>query len=373
MKILNRDKLAALIDSRANSDIALCNIGGASILVAQAGKIVYKGHFGFEDMREKSVSDNTLFRLASMTKPITAVATMILVERGLLSLEDTVDSFYPEFSSVQIQQADGTFIPCDKKITIRNILTHSSGISCGALWQESVKKMTDKDKESVENFVDFISREPLSFVPESKEEYSGVGAFSVLTGIIQKIVGMPYGSFLKKEIFEPCRMEDTAFEPNDEQWQRIIAMHGKENGKNIVSKTYDGCVFENIPPSNHLGGAGLLSSLGDYFSFAQMLLDGGVFEGKRVISEESVAEISKPQFFKKPVESWGLGVRVITGENSLPVGAYGWSGAYGSHFWIDPCNRIVGIYMKNSWYDGGSGAITSKNFEKDVYSALNCN
>lgn len=370
MIVLNRDRLAEAINERANSDLELCNIGGASILVAQEGDVVYKGHFGFEDMCEKVVSDSTLFRLASMTKPITAVATMILVERGLLSLDDTVDSFYPEFSSLKIKEADGTLVPCEKKITIRNILTHSSGISSGTQWQESVKKMTDRDKESVENFVDFISKEPISFVPGSKQEYSGVGAFSVLTGIIQRIVGMPYGSFLEKELFEPCRMVDTTFEPNDDQWQRIIAMHGKENGKNIICKTCDGCVFESIPPRNHVGGAGLLSSLGDYLNFAQMLLNGGIFGGKRVISEASVAEISKPQFFKKAEESWGLGVRVITGENSLPVGAYGWSGAYGSHFWIDPSNKIIGIYMKNSWYDGGSGATTSKNFEKDVYSLI---
>ena len=370
MKLLNQGDLATTIENRAKKDIELCNIGGASILVAQSGEVVYKGHFGFEDMFEKAVSDDTLFRLASMTKPVTAVATMMLVERGLLSLEDTVDKFYPEFSNVRIKEADGTLVPCDKKITIRNILTHSSGISSGALWQESAKKLTAKDKESVENFVDFILKEPLSFLPGSKQEYSGVGAFSVLTGIIQKIVGMTYGSFLEKELFEPCRMVDTTFEPNDDQWQRIIAMHGKENGKNIVCKTCDGCVFESIPPRNHVGGAGLLSSLGDYFNFAQMLLNGGVFDGKRIISEKSVAEISKPQFFKKAEESWGLGVRVITGENSLPVGAYGWSGAYGSHFWIDPANKIIGIYMKNSWYDGGSGATTSKNFEKDVYSLI---
>ena len=370
MKTLKRDELTEILNRRANSDLELCNIGGASILVAQDGEIVYKEHFGFEDMCEKAVSDRTLFRLASMTKPVTAVATMILVERGLLSLDDTVDSFYPEFLRVQIKQEDGTLVPCDKKITIRNILTHSSGISTGALWQESAKKLTSKDKESVETFVEFISKEPLSFLPGSKQEYSGVGAFSVLTGIIQKIVGTTYGSFLQKEIFEPCRMTDTTFEPNDEQWQRIIAMHGKKDGKSIICKTCEGCVFESIPPRNHVGGAGLLSSLGDYFNFAEMLLCGGVFEGKRVISEKSVAEISKPQFFKRPEVSWGLGVRVITGEDSLPVGSYGWSGAYGSHFWIDPSNKIVAIYMKNSWYDGGSGATTSKNLEKDVYSLI---
>ena len=133
-----------------------------------------------------------------------------------------------------------------------------------------------------------------------------------------------------------------------------------------------GCVFENYSTSNFLGGVGVLSGAQDYLNFAQMLLDGGVFEGKRVNSEASVAEISKPQVFESPNEWWGLGVRVITGEQKdvLPTGVYGWSGAYGSHFWIDPSNQITGVYMKNSRHDGGAGAVTSRNFEKDVYACL---
>ena len=117
---------------------------------------------------------------------------------------------------------------------------------------------------------------------------------------------------------------------------------------------------------------GLLSSISDYLNFAEMLLNGGNFEGNRIISEKAVAEISMPQYRKRIEEAWGLGVRVITDEkyNSLPVGTYGWSGAYGTHFFIDPENQIIGIYMKNSKYDGGSGAVTSKNFEVDVYSSL---
>lgn len=194
----------------------------------------------------------------------------------------------------------------------------------------------------------------------------------MLTGIIQKITGKPYGEFLKEEIFEPCRMVDTTFEPNEEQWARLITMHNKQDGQNVLGETCDGCVFENYPNHNFLGGAGLISSAQDYLNFAQMLLNGGTFAGKRVISETSVAEISKQQVFLSPQEWWGLGVRVITDDQecALPVGTYGWSGAYGSHFWIDPTNQIVGVYMKNSRYDGGAWCVTSLNFEKDVYTCL---
>ncbi len=372
MKQLDRAKLLRSIENRVILDLLDCNVGGASILVAQDGEIVYQELFGTSDLKETAISDGTLFRLASMTKPITAVATMILVERGLLSLEDTVDRFYPSFSSVSVRNEQGDMESTDKKITIRSILTHSSGIGSGAVWTEAAGKMTQEDIADVESFVEFLSKQPLSFVPETKQEYSGVGAFSVLTGIIQQITRQPYAEFLKKEIFDPCRMKDTTFEPTEEQWGRLIEMHDKVEDQNVRGKTYEGCVFERFPTRNYLGGAGLISSMEDYLNFARMLLNGGVFDGVRVLSEASAAEISRPQVFKRAEEAWGLGVRVITEEKkgSLPMGAYGWSGAYGCHFWIDPANRVIGIYMKNSRYDGGSGAITSRNFEKDVYSAL---
>jgi CubicO group peptidase (beta-lactamase class C family) len=258
------------------------------------------------------------------------------------------------------------------KITVRQLLTHSSGIGSGAAWERSVKKMSAEDIDNVESFVAFLSKEPLSFLPGTKQEYSGIGAFSVLTGIIQKITGETYAEFLKKEIFEPCQMRNTTFVPSAEQWERVIEMHDKQDGKSKVGKTYEGCVFENIPTQNYLGGAGLISCANDYLNFAQMLLNGGIFDGKRVLSEASVSRISKPRILFTAKEWWGLGVRVISDsqEGELPIGSYGWSGAYGTHFWIDPSNRIIGVYMKNSRYDGGSGAVTSKNFETDVYFSL---
>lgn len=170
-------------------------------------------------------------------------------------------------------------------------------------------------------------------------------------------------------------MYDTAFVPNNGQWERIISMHKKENGKSEVAEMKKGCVFGNVPVTHYLGGAGLISSLGDYTSFARMLLNKGVINGNRIISEKAVKLISTPQVPESIMpgnERWGLGVRVITSENYrfLPVGAFGWSGAYGTHFWIDPVNSIAAVYMKNSMFDGGSGAVTAANFEKDVFNSF---
>ncbi len=369
MHTINDKALELAIETRIRSDFENYNINGVSVAVLQKDEIKYKRHFGVMNAKNRPVSDDTLFRLASMTKPITAVATMILVDRGLLSLEDTVEKFYPAFSNLKVANSDDVI---DAKISIRKILTHSSGIASSIAWAESCKSITPSDVASVDAFVEFISRQPLSFVPGTKQEYSGVGAFSVLTGIIQKVAGMPFESFLQKEIFEPCNMVDTTFTPSKDQWSRVTDMHTKLEFGNGVDAMYDGCVFEWYPAHNYLGGAGLISSMNDYLNFARMLLGGGIFEGKRIVSEEAVKEISTPQVYNMENEWWGLGVRVIHGEKdgSLPVGCFGWSGAYGTHFWIDPSNQIIGLYMKNSRHDGGSGAITARNFEIDVYSAL---
>ncbi len=371
MKKLNPAKLAAVIENRVSADISQCNIRGASVLVAQSGELVYDACHGFADSCGTPISDKTLFRLASMTKPITAVAALILIERELLALSDTVDKFYPSFSELTLLE-NGEICKLSAKITIENILTHTSGIGSGSAWSYASRRVTSDDYASVESFVEFLSGQPLSFVPGTRQEYSGIASFSVLTGIIQKITGMSYPEFLEKEIFAPCEMTDTTFTPTREQWSRLAEMHNRVMGENAVGLTHDGCVFESIPAENYLGGAGLVSSMRDYCNFAQMLLSGGVFNGRRIISEKSVKLMSSPHFPSEKGEHWGLGVRVITGVEKapLPIGAFGWSGAYGCHFWVDPQNEIIGIYMKNSRFDGGSHAKTGRNFEIDVYSAL---
>ncbi len=140
MKKLDLSALEKTIDNRVGSDLELCNVGGSSVLVWQDGEIIYKKHFGVEKICGEAVSDNTLFRLASMTKPISAVAAMILVERRRISLDDPVDKYYPKFSSLKVY-GDAEERTIDSNITIRQLLTHSSGIASGEAWMASSEKM----------------------------------------------------------------------------------------------------------------------------------------------------------------------------------------------------------------------------------------
>lgn len=381
MKKLNIKVLSENIENRVSRDFQLKNVSGVSIAVFQCGKLIYKKHFGTASAQKgEPVSDNTLFRLASMTKPITAVAIMTLCEKGLLALDDRVEKYLPDFKDIKvIEFANGavknTYNP-ETKITIRHLLTHSSGLLAGDVGTNFFPKMTDKDRLTLNSAVKFYAKTGLGFEPFTATEYSGVAAFDVLGKIAEIVTDIPFDRYLKEEIFIPLNMLDTTFAPASEQWQRVIDMYIKENAENIEGTIPEGFVFENIPVSHIAAGAGLVSSLSDYSKFAQMLLNGGEFEGKRIISEDSIKQISTyqiPVSVPDQFERWGLGVRVVTEDSSdtcLPVGAFGWSGAYGTHFWVDPQNNVVALYMKNSRYDGGSGAVTAHNFEKDVVNSF---
>ena len=235
--------------------------------------------------------------------------------------------------------------------------------------------MNDEDRRTLENAVAMYATFPLAFHPTEREAYSGTIAWDILVTILQKVTGEDYLSFLTREIFKPCEMTDTTFVPTAEQWARIVPMHNRVDGKSVEQPRPEGCVFENIPCTHYLGGAGVISNLSDYVKFALMLQNGGVYNGRRIISEASLREMATPQLSLSAnpgSQPWGLGVRVIRGEEyrRLPAGSFGWSGAYGTHFWVDPVNRITAVYMKNSVFDGGSGAITSAHFEEDVHDAL---
>ena len=205
--------------------------------------------------------------------------------------------------------------------------------------------------------------------------YSGTGSFDVLTKIIEIVSGMDYLSFLKKEVFEPCGMVDTTFEPTESQQARMVAMHDRKDGENVVSQMPAGCIFEIYPSTHYLGGAGLVSTLSDYGKFAKMLLNQGKTENGELLKEKTFKQLCTAQVPKSIMPGnarWGLGVRVITEDShpNLPKGSFGWSGAYGTHFWIDPVNKIFAVFMKNSKVDGGAGNESAVKFEKAVYSSF---
>lgn len=380
MKKIKIDALSENISDRMESDIKNNNISGASVSVISPDKTLIKAHFGTLSAEDKTPpNDSTLFRMASMTKPVTAVAVMTLYDKGLLEIDDPVEKYLPQFKNMYIaEMIDGKAEKVRKAqttLTIKHLLTHTSGLVSGSCGEFYANELSDETNKTLKDTVDYYSGTGLGFEPYTENQYNATAAFDVLARIAEVISGMNYADFLKKYVTDPCGMHDTVFAPDNGQWERIIPMHKKENGKSGVAEMKKGCVFGNVPVTHYLGGAGLISSLGDYTSFARMLLNKGVINGNRIISEKAVKLISTaqvPESIMPGNERWGLGVRVITSENYrfLPVGAFGWSGAYGTHFWIDPVNSIAAVYMKNSMFDGGSGAVTAANFEKDVFNSF---
>lgn len=343
MRIIDQEKLKQRIEATLREDMESGKVGGAALTVRQSGKVVYQGCFG------ENVTEKTVFRLASMTKPVTAVAVLVLMDRGLVGLHDPVEKFLPGFKG--------------SGITVFHLLTHSSGLGSGELGTQQHDNRPRESGESLAAAVAYYETLPLAFEPGTAPDYSPIFGFDVLARIVEVVSGMDYAGFLKKEIFDPLGMADTTFAPSSEQWSRMIPMHDRADGKSVTVSMPENCIFADFPVTYCAGGAALASTLEDYGKFAEMLVN----RGGNVLSAEAVAAMGSRQY-----EFWGLGVRTAYDDAvfaPLPKGCFGWSGAYGTHFWVDPANEITAVYMKNSLYDGGSGAVTAYQFEKDVYSA----
>ena len=313
------------VKHRILEDLASGHIQGASVHVSRWGQTLYEAHFG-------NATENSLFRLASMTKPVTAVAVLLLAERKKLSLTDPVVKYLPGFPL---------------ELQIIHLLSHCSGLS-RSYYEEHI---TDTYRADPELLVDFIASVPFDHAPGVYTEYSPVAAYALLTAIVEQVAAVDFATFVQREILEPLGMNDTTFLPTKEQWARLV----------LLEDTVPGCVFERYPVTNPIGGAGLISSLEDYKKFAFMLLR----KGEGILSKEAFTTMTTPY-----LEKFGCGVRVIGENDRLPKGSFGWSGAYGTHFWVDPTNGIVAIYMKNSRKDGGASAKTAAHFEEDVYASL---
>ena len=373
MKSLDVNRLLDNIEQVAQYDLSNNKVFGSAYLVYQDGVMLEKCYGTISLSGNEKVTNTSIFRLASMTKPITAVAALILVERGLLSLDDTVDQYLPAFKDIKIQDMSGNAVAPQKMPTIRNVLSHASGIGSAP---EKIALMRPEDRKTIDATIAFYLRNGLDFEPECTQWYSGSGAFDVLTKIIEIVSQMDYLSFLQKELFTPCEMRDTTFTPTPEQQSRMVAMHNRCDGENAVFQMQEGCIFESYPCTHYLGGAGLVSTLKDYGNFCKMLLNNGATETTRILQEETLKLLHTPQLLEgmslKAKERWGLGVRVITGEDYpyLPIGCYGWSGAYGSHFWVDPENKLFAVYMKNSKFDGGAANESARNLEQVVYTSF---
>lgn len=350
-------------------------LNGAACSINMNGKTVYQAVCGWADIEnEKKMRKDTLFRLASMTKPITAVAVMMMNERGKIDLDAPVSDIILELKGMKKRGGASA-----REITARDLLTHSSGLAHeGEIERDALVHSIPPEEVTLANVVRLYSRLELDFEPGSQTGYSPIAAFDVLARMVEIQANLPFSEFVHLAIFEPLKMKETVWQPTDAQWTRVATPYAAtEDG--LRPETMARVGFGSFPRIYDAGGAGLIGTLNDYARFAEMLLNEGELDGARLLKSETVRAMRTPQLSSEvenvgTTETWGLGMRVITAPQSenqpMPVGSFGWSGAYGTHFWVDPSHRLTAVYMINMTTAGGSGAATSREFERDVYSAL---
>lgn len=360
------------------------DFSGAVTLVARRGRVAHLESSGVIDIeRNEAAASDSLFRIASMSKPVTAVAILILMEDGKVRLTDPVSRFIPQFKSlsvaVPVESQSGTasqpqfsIVPATREITIRDLLTHTSGLVSGGISALEASKGPRRPEEVLADYVPRLAAFPLAFQPGARWAYSPLAAFDTLGRIVEVASGQTFDRFLKDRLFDPLGMSSTAFAVRPDRGQSLAIIYQKTpnglrqyaNQNALVSNTY------------FSGGGGLISNAEDYFQFAQMLLDRGQRNGKRLLSPTTVdlmAGIHIPDSLPGSPKgrAFGLGVQVVTDAFALGFrvsnGSFGWSGAYGTQFWVDPKEKLVSVLMIQS--QGGSNE-TRRDFENAVMQAI---
>ncbi len=321
---------------------------GTFMRVIKDGKVIYDDTYGQIDVANaKPTQENSLYRIFSMTKPITATAIMSLYDQGKLQLDDKVSKYIPEFAQTQVyKEVDGKHStePQKNEMTIRHLLTHTSGIPYG--WEKSytdsiynVKQFMTQDW-TIEQMAKDLATVPLKFQPGTKYNY-GLG-IDIAGYIVEVVSGKKLDDYFQSVIFDPLKMEDTAFyvpEKKKEQ-MAVIYVHDEDGKIKIFENKITLGVTE--PPKLLLGGAGLISTLSDYEKFCRMLLNKGELNGKRVLSEKAVQMIMTDQFPSEVETLPGMG-HGLSGTVKLDTGEYSWGGAAATKFWIDPSNNLIVI------------------------------
>jgi CubicO group peptidase (beta-lactamase class C family) len=336
-------------------------ISGAVTLVARRGRIVHFEAHGLMDLESKRpMTKDAIFRLASMTKPITGVAVMMLVEEGKIRLSDPVSRFIPEFRNSKVAMprlgsSSGEIytVPANREITVQDLLTHTSGLGSGGIAQKETARLAPlTPDDTVATYVSHLATVPLDFQPGTQWAYSGGAGPAVLARIVEIVSGQTYDKFLQTHIFDPLGMKDTFFYPPDDLRPRLTTLyerHGLRKAKNqdgFSSKTY------------FSGGGGLMSTAEDYLQLAQMLLNGGVLNGKRLLSPRTVELMASNHVgdmfngkLGRPAHGMGYGLLLGIVEDSVAAGlrvsngSFGWDGYFGTETWIDPKEQMVSILM----------------------------
>ena len=380
---MSSDRLAR-IDGHLNRTVDQQRVKGIVAMVARKGKVVYHKAFGNMD-EGKAMQKDAIFRICSMSKPITAVAVMMLWEQGLFELNTPLHAFVPEFKDVKVLVKDKAeekgykLITAKQPITIRHLLAHTSGISYGFWAQPYVSQFYLDNNVSdglsvtdgtISEGIKRLAKCPLLFHPGEGWEY-GLNN-DVLGHVVEVVSGMSFDKYLQKNIFEPLNMKDTFFFVPDEKVSRLAAVYepAKEGGlkklaRKVVTKGYlsttNSLIYSpfysyNGPKTYFSGGGGLHSTANDYMRFCQMMLNGGEIDGVRILSPTTIDlmignHMGDHKIWWMPVEGmrYGLGFMVITDRypsaSVLPNGTYSWGGFYHTRFYINPKHNLIAMHF----------------------------
>ncbi|QOI96166.1 MAG: beta-lactamase family protein [Flammeovirgaceae bacterium] len=378
------------IDAMVNDLVAKQGIPGAVVLLVRNGKIVYHQAFGYSDTEaKKAMQKDNIFRIASQTKAITSLAVMMLWEEGKFLLDDPVSKYIPEFKNPKVLKtfnpADSSFVsePANKEITIRQLLTHTSGIDYAAIGSKEFKAIYAKagvpsgignDKEVLADKMKILGGLPLKHAPGERFTY-GLNT-DVLGYLVEIWSGMPFDEFLRKRIFEPLGMNDTWFYLPAEKHARLVPLYSGRDGKlqKATTNMYDKVNpdYPKLKGSYFSGGAGLSSTVEDYAKFLQLFLNYGQLNGVRLISRKTVELMLTNQVAAINASPVGLGFGLETTSNDhssvVSLGTFSWAGAFNTHYWADPKEKLIGLIFTNI-YETAHWSIGEK-FKVLTYQAL---
>ena len=345
-------------------------IAGVVTLVARRGRIAHFEAQGMANIETKrSMTKDAIFRLASMSKPITGAAVLMLVEEGKLRLNDPVSRFIPEFRNPTVAVTGPAAVAAAREITVFDLLTHTSGLVSGGLGAGAAPQRLPTD--TLASYSPKLGAVPLDFQPGTLWRDSGSAGFDVLSRIVEIVSRQSFDGFLQQRLFEPLGMKDTGFVPGAAQASRLAMLYQRgPNGLVAAPRESTTTYFS--------GAGGLMSTAEDYLQFAQMMLKGGTLNGRRYLSPRTVdlmianhtGDMVNGQFGRPPRGmGFGLSVQVVTDPVAAGLrvsqGGYGWAGGTGVSFWIEPQEQLVSLFLIQ-----GSGGGARPAFENAVRQAI---
>lgn len=360
------------LDNSMNEWVEKGYMNGGAALIIRNGKIAYHKAFGFNDLDTKEpLQKDGIFRIASQTKAITSVAIMILFDEGKLLLTDPVSLYIPSYKNQSVltnfNPTDTTYttVPAKRDVTIKDLLTHTSGLGYAQIGSKEASAIYAKHNitaglgvrdRTLLSAMTEMGKLPLMHQPGEKFTY---GMNTDLLGcLVEVISGMSLDQFFRTRIFEPLGMKDTYFNIPANKANRLVNIY-KETPEGKLIKANAGMLnsvaganYPLVPHTYYSGGAGLSSTLYDYAIFLQMLLNDGVYNGKRILGRNTVRMMVDNQIEGVPYAAgtFGLGFQVVTEKNSgsapAQIGTFGWGGAYGTSYWVDPKEKMVYLFYR---------------------------